>query len=338
MLTWVLIVASALSLNTAETEAFRLTARAFEKEVQLEVHGPQREEAKVALSAALAEMHAMERLTDPDGTEPGGLGQLNRGAGGGPVQIDSRLAEILRRAEEFCSWSEGAFGPLGGQLNALWHHAGSAVTHPAQSTRLPMAVASSRCDLLSVDPEKPTAELAAGVRADLFGFASGFAVDRAVTILNQHRITNGSVSLGGVSRCFGPGPDGRGWLITLPARVQLGKSPTSLWLLDRSIAIASVDDLGLFTSAADGGQPIAPYIHHRKGIPAEGVLAVLVSTELALDSQGLASSLFVTGSHDGQMHLGSLKPSPAVRWLLGRGLGKPLVVDYHWTEISRGNR
>ncbi len=334
MLTWALILASTLSLNSPPAEAFRLTTTAFGREVLLEVHGPQREEAKVALSAALAEMRAIERLTDPDGTEPGGLGQLNRAAGDGQVEIDSRLGEILHRAADFCQWSEGAYGPLGGQLNALWHRGDDGLDDPATSTQLPAAVASSRCGLLILTEEGLKAELAEGTRADLFGFSAGFAVDRAAAILGLHGITNGTVSLGSVSRSFGPGADGRGWLVPLPALAQLGEAPNSLWLLDRAIAVAAVDDLDLFSA----GHRVAPYIHHRKGLPAKGILAVLVSTELAIDSQGLASCLFVSGSHDGQMHLGSLKPAPAVRWLLGQGSGNPLVVDYHWTDISRGSR
>ncbi len=60
MLTWAWILASALSLSTPAVDAFRLDATAFDREVVLEVHGPQRAEAKIALSAALAEMRTID--------------------------------------------------------------------------------------------------------------------------------------------------------------------------------------------------------------------------------------------------------------------------------------
>jgi len=281
-------------------------------------------------------------LTDPDGTQAGGLGQLNRAAGSGEIELDPRLGKLLRRAAYFCVWSDGAFGPLGGKLNQLWHHGAHGsqplFTDSATSTQLQVAVTASRCELLRFAEGDLKAKLAAGVRADLFGFAIGFAVDRAATVLAQHGITNGTVSLGSTTRGFGPGVDGRGWPVTLPTMAQLGDTVDGLWLLDRSMAIAAVNDPG-HSPALSAGEPFgSPYIHHRKGLPTEGVLLVLVSTEFAADSQGLASCLFVSGSRDGQMHLGALKPRPAVRWLLGKGRGKPLVVDHHWTDLSRGNR
>ena len=334
MFTWVLIAFSALTAPPLQEAApsadvYRLTAKAFGQEIILEVNGPPKEEAQSALSAALAEVRAVERLLNPDGSEPGGLGPLNRASGSGLVQIDPRLGEILKRAAAFCDWSGGAFGPLGGHLNELWRtqpptDANLGTAEPTVAANLAAAIARGRCELLTLGENQQRAELTAGARADLFGFGVGFAVDRAVTILGYYGIKNGNVRIGSTMRGFGPGADGKGWQAPLSDLASLGNPEGSLWLLDRSLAVAANTD------------GITPYIHHRKGAPTEGVMAVLVSTELAADSQGLASTLFVTGSRDGQMHLGALKPAPAVRWLLGRGYGQPLVVDYHWTDVSRG--
>jgi hypothetical protein len=65
------------------------------------------------------------------------------------------------------------------------------------------------------------------------------------------------------------------------------------------------------------------------------VLAVLAATDLALDAQALAASLFIVGPREGQLRMGSLRPRPNVRWFLGSGGGAPLQVDYRWSELSR---
>jgi thiamine biosynthesis lipoprotein len=327
-----------------QTQAFRLTAEVFAQPAVLEVYGPTRGEAHAALSAALDEMRTIERLTDPDGTEPGGLGALNRVQGGPPVALDPRLTELLQRALYFCEWSEGAYGPLGGHLNQLWHGAQSMELPAAGANGLAPAIAASRCDHLRLSNDLGSASLAEGARADLFGFARGFAIDRAIAVLQAAGIIDGMVVLGSGARAIGPGTDGRGWPVPLSATATYGTASGQIWLLDRSLAVAARDDLESVPEGSDAaatatnprtaGDTPAPYIHHRRGEPTQGVLAVLVSTELAADSQGLASCLFVTGSRQGQLYLGNLRPSPAVRWLMGRGVGRPLVIDYHWSDIT----
>jgi hypothetical protein len=58
-------------------------------------------------------------------------------------------------------------------------------------------------------------------------------------------------------------------------------------------------------------------------------------TELAMDAQGLATSLFILGPREGQLRMGTLRPRPSILWFLGSGTGAPLQVDYRWSEVSR---
>jgi hypothetical protein len=58
-------------------------------------------------------------------------------------------------------------------------------------------------------------------------------------------------------------------------------------------------------------------------------------SDLAIDAQGLAAAMTITGPNEGLLRLGSLRPSPAVLWLLGSGSGEPLQVDYHWGEVPK---
>lgn len=299
--------------------ALQVSTRAFGGEVLLVVADLPGERGEEALRRALQEVRDLAELSDPDGSRADGLGRLNAGAGTGPVPVDGRLAELLGRALEFCRWSDGANGPLGGRLYRLWD-ATPAADAPLPEVLAP-AVAAAGCDGLGIAAETGTALLESERRLDLRHLAPGFAADRAVAVLRQAGAANGLVTVAGVTRAFGAGPGGRGWRVPLPDFPGLAASLGTVRLEDESLAVAVAG--------------ATPYLDLRRGSAAQGVLATLVVSELGVDAQGLASTLFITGSRDGQLRLGELRPRPSVLWLLGSGGGTPLLVDYRWSAVSR---
>lgn len=320
-----LLVASATGPDASESRF-----QAFSRPATIRLLTTSKSTAEVATASAKAAIASAEALFDARGAGEGGIGRLNGAAGGGPQLVDLQVLEILERALSFCTWSDGIGGPLGGRLYGLW-----GLREPVSALPVPEdldpARESAACNRLVVDRKTGTAELGLGSRIDLWGFATGFAVDRAVAALKEAGVGSGFVSIGTVARGFGPGPGGRGWSIVPAGFPGLEQPLDEVWLEDRALAAASVDDGAL----GAGGERYAPYLDQRKGRPVEGVVAVLASSELAVDAQALSSVLFATGSRAGQLRLGNLNPRPAVLWLLGSGEGHPLVVEYHWGELKR---
>jgi hypothetical protein len=76
-------------------------------------------------------------------------------------------------------------------------------------------------------------------------------------------------------------------------------------------------------------------VSQRTGLPAQGAVATFVVADHALDAQGLAVTVTVTGPSEGQLRLGSLRPKPSVLWLQGTGAGDPLQIDYNWSEVPK---
>ena len=316
------------------TRPVRVSNTAFHHPVEIEIRDMMPDTARQAIDAALAEITAMDRLTDPDGDvhAPGSLAALNAAAGKGPQAVDARLFPALSRALDFCIWSEKAYGPLGRDLNRQWGVRSPVAASPTQKPELlDKAVESATCDRLSVDPEKKTATLAAGSAVDLWGFSEGLAVDRAVDILVQKGVHNGYVHIGGVHRGFGPGTDGRGWSVSPPLFPGTAIPLTKLYLRDKSLAVLALSDPPLKI----GDETLSPWISHRTGQPVSGTVATLAFTDLALDAEGLAVTLTITGPTEGQLRLGSLKPSPAMLWLQGSGAGEPLQITYHWGDVPK---
>lgn len=309
----------------------RATATVFGEALTIEVRDAPKAVADDALRAAFAEIQEIEALADPEGDPAAGdnLAALNGGDRSGPVALDLRLADLLQRALSFCVWSDRAHGPLGGRLYELWGLRGTAAGRPG-GQRLDEATRSTECDRLTVDDDTGTAQLAPGSLADLWGFARGYAVDRAVERLRDTGVDNGLVQLGKVYRGFGAGEEGRGWPVLLPVFPGLDRPLDRIWLRDEALAVSS----SVHRPILIGGDRHAPWLNQRNGRPAEGVTGVVTVTELAVDAEALAASLLIMGNREGLLRLGSLRPNPSVLWLLGGGGGTPVMSQHNWSEIT----
>jgi thiamine biosynthesis lipoprotein ApbE len=308
----------------------RLASKAFGQPMEIEVRGLATGAAREAIERAFAEVAEIEGLTGSGG----GLAALNAAAGRGPQTVDSRLFAILTRAASFCEWSERTHGPLGRDLYAAWgaHASASQGARAAEGPDpelLEKAAERTGCERLALDGQHGLAALAAGSGLDLVGFAEGAAVDRAAEVLRQRQVANGFIRIGPVRRGFGPGPAGKGWPVALPQLSGAEEPAGEVHLHDRSLAIAAQADHPLAGAAAS-------YLNQRSGRPGlPGVVAVAASTELALDAQGLATTMLISGPRQGQIRLGSLSPRPSVLWFMGSDGGPLLMVDYRWSDVNR---
>lgn len=328
---FLLLLGAPLALPPAPPAAgpVHVTLAAFGTTVDIEARGLPSDTARQAIQKAAAEIAEVERLTDAARADSG-LAALNAAAGQTVLTVDPRLMTVLTRAQDFCFWSERAHGPLGRDLYALWGVRSAVPSSPAPERVNPLLELSA-CERLNLDVAKGTAVLALGSGLDLQGFSEGFAVDRAVEVLQGQGVTNGLVRIGTTWRGFGEGPAGRGWPVVLPPVPGVDEPPSRVFLRDQALAVAGRTDRPLMVD----GQPLPPYLNQRTGQPVRNVVAAQAATTLAMDAQGLAATLLITGPRDGQLRLGSLKPKPAVLWYLGTGVGPPLRIEYHWSDVAK---
>jgi thiamine biosynthesis lipoprotein len=308
-------------------EPIRIASQAFGLNVEIEARGLPTAEAEAATQKAMEEILAIERLTAVHGKEPGGLGAVNDTGSG--VVVDRRLLRLLARARDFCRWSRGAHGPLGGRLYDLWGLRSLPVGLPT-SQALAAAVPPANCGGLLLDADQALVRRPPTAVVDLWGFAQGFAVDRAIEVLKELGATSAWVEIGGICRGAGGGLDGRGWPLDLPSLEGFEEPLETLWLKDQSLTLLRATDQPFII----GGDSYPPYLDQRTGRPPTGVEAVIVATELAVDSEALAVALFAVGNREGLLRLGSLRPRPAVLWLLGNGEGTPLMETFHWSQLT----
>lgn len=322
----------------------RAESSALDLALTVEVRGMAREAADAALRAAIAAVRELEELIDPRSEAADGLAALNAAAGGEAMALDPRLIEMLERALSFCTWSQGAHGPLGGTLYEVWGLRTLVTSRPTPA-RLQQATQVAACDRLLLDPASGRVRLAPGARVDTWGFATGWLVDAAMETLLDHGAEDALVELGWVRRAIGSrqhtvvdGPlaafrsdDGeRGWPVTLPSFPGQTEAMAPVWLRDEAMSVTS----SLHRPLLVAGDRYPPWIDQRDGTPASGVTAVVTVTERALDAQALGASLMILGNREGLVRVGGLKPQPAVLWLLGSGQGKPVLNQYNWSHVG----
>ncbi len=166
--------------------------------VEVTVAGLQEAKLSGAVDAAFSAIATVQRLMsfhDPASE----TSELNRLAARRAVRVSPWTYEVLWAARTLAIQSAGAFDITVAPLLQQWGY-------------LPPA---GRSAWLPTDGGGPLdIELRSGervrfrrpVRIDLGGIAKGFAVDRAVAVLQAHGATSGCVNAGGDLRAFGPAP------------------------------------------------------------------------------------------------------------------------------------
>ncbi len=344
---WAILTAltSVAPACAADATPVRVEAEAFGRSAVVEVIGPDEDAARTAARDAADRMvtldrtlaDAVDRLNGAGATgtadETGGAGGAD-GAAEREVVVDRDVADLLTRTLSFCEWSGGADGPLGGALAEHWRAVGANPTPPPVPKA---ATESAACNELAVDPEAKGPEvrvrIGAASRADLSGFAAGFAVDRAIDLLRKQGFGNARVRLGRIVRAIGdgPGPGNQGnqgnqpgWPTLLPTFEGYDRPLEEITLHDQSLAV-------VWRADWPADHPL--FVDQRNGEPPSTAWATVVVTELAVDAQALGVSALVLGSREGRFRISGLKPVPSVLWLQGAGRGRPLIMELNWTVL-----
>ena len=142
---------------------------------------------------------------------------VNLNAGGEPVQVDSRLTELLLFARELSEATGGKVDVTLGAMLREWHEARETGIQRPEEAALPdaealeQAMAHTGFDLLEIDPEAGTVRLTdPEASLDLGALAKGYAAQQVC----GHFEAGWLVNLGGNVCATGPKPtDGSPWIV-----------------------------------------------------------------------------------------------------------------------------
>ena len=151
-----------------------------------------------------------------------------------------------------------------------------------------------------------------GMMMDLGGIAKGYAGDEAMRILKEHNIEHAMINLGGDIITIGGKEDGSSWRIGIQ-NPRLEESEHD----QRFVAVFDITDGAIVTSGdyeryiSDIYNEKGIRYHHifdaKTGYPAKkGIISVSIKGTSAIDSDALATSVFVLGVDEGLRLINSL--------------------------------
>jgi thiamine biosynthesis lipoprotein len=266
-------------------------------EVTIIIHTDQVRPAEEAIEAAFDEVSRLEGLmTTWQPTSV--ISQVNQEAGDGkPIPLDDDTYAVLERATQISSLTGGLFDPTVGVYAGVWkfdQDNDGTIPDPAQVRALLPLV---DWNDLVVDSSAHTAKLLrAGQKITLGGIAKGYAVDRAVAVLDQHGFVDFLVQAGGDMYVSGVHGD-RPWRVGIrDPRGPEGSSFASMDLKDETFSTSG--DYERFV--IKDGKRWHHLLDPRTGFPATASRSVTVVATDAMTADGISKALFILGPEGGE--------------------------------------
>ena len=280
------------------------------------VHAETAAAGRAAIVAGFAEVARLERiLSDYDPQSE--LCQLSAQAPTAtPRPVSDDLWRVLERAIEIRDATDGAFDPTVGPLTSLWRQA-------RRSGRLPLpgklAVAREAVgrETLRLVPDNHGVELARpAMRLDLGGIGMGYAVDRAVQVLNRRGITAAMVDASGDIAVTAAPPGTSGWKIAVAPLQPPGNGTvpddTGEHLLLTHAAVTTSGDA--FQAMEIDGRRYSHIVDPRTGVGVAGPAAVTVMAPDCTTADALATAASVMGLERAETVIAGL-PGCAARFV-----------------------
>lgn len=266
-------------------------------EVTMTLWSEDHAQGQKAITAAMAEMRRIDQTFSPY-IETSELAQLNGNAALRAMPVSPELAMLIRRSLHFSELSDGAFDITFASLGWFYDYRQRKQPSAEQKQTLLPAI---NYRFLQFDPTAPSLRYKhPNVRIDLGGIAKGYAVDRAIAVLQSMGVEHATVSAGGDSRLLGD-KLGRPWLIGIKNPRPGAHQPEDVVLtmpLD-NVAVSTSGDYERFFIDEQTGTRVHHIINPKTGESADELMSVTVLGPVALDTDALSTTVFVLGVERG---------------------------------------
>jgi thiamine biosynthesis lipoprotein len=265
---------------------------------------------KDAFDAALAEIKRIEALMTT-WTPDSEVSRINAAAGKAAVTVGDETFQVIKGSVHTSEISEGTFDITFQTLHGLWKFDEDLDPHPPTEQQVKARLPFVGWKNLVLDEPHKTVKIAkAQTQISLGGIAKGYAVDKAVAVLEKAGLSSFFVQAGGDLFARGHKPDGKEW--TAGIRDPRGKSNQQYF------AMLPISDHA-FSTAGDyersyivGGKRYHHIIDPRTGFPATASRSVTIWAPTALLADEIDDAVFILGPQKGLALVESLDGVGAV--------------------------
>jgi FAD:protein FMN transferase len=265
--------------------------------------------ARETFDAAVAEIRRVEALMTtwrPDSE----ISRINAAAGKSAVVVGDETLQIIKDAIHTSEISEGTFDITFQTLHGLWKFDEDLDPHPPTERDVKARLAFVGFKNIVVDDAKKSVMLAKEkTQIGLGGIAKGYAVDRAVAVLEKAGLTSFFVQAGGDLFARGKKPDGTEW----QAGIRDPRGPESKYFAKLSLADHAFSTAGDYErSYVVSGKRFHHIIDPRTGFPATASRSVTIWAPTALVADEVDDAVFILGPKKGLELVESLEGVGAV--------------------------
>lgn len=329
-----IIIILLLLVNCSNNEQIQPLERAkvlMDTFVQISIYDQNRttEELNQIIEQAFDRIEAIEQITD-NYDDSSFISLINREAGTKPIVLDSVMYDLIRESERISKLANGAFDITIGSVKQLWNFSEDNPRIPGDEL-LNQHLQSVGIEHINLEENKLRFDSAA-VKIDLGGIAKGYAIDQAIQVLKQNRITDAMVNAGGDLRAICSD-------LTIGKRRVWIKHPRKADVL---YGYFQMDEGSVATSGDYERYFIYDSVryHHildpKTGYPARGCVSVTIQASNATEADGLATAVFVLGPDLGLKLIESLPEVEGIiifeergklKWKASAGLRKKFIMS-----------
>ncbi|MES2840933.1 MAG: FAD:protein FMN transferase [Pseudomonadota bacterium] len=226
------------------------------------------------------------------------LMRLNRAPVDIWVDLSADIVEVLACALEIQHLSAGAFDPCLGELVDAWGFGAVRDTPDADAIRAARQPgAHAAAGSIELERTAGRARKRTHLQLDLCGIAKGYAVDRMVTVLQQHGVRHALAALDGELRAVGRQASGAPWAVALE-RPDVGLRAVQGVIELEDLAVATSGDYRRCLQVGDAR--LAHTMDARRRAPVNNALAsVTVLARTCMHADAWATALLVAGPVEG---------------------------------------
>ncbi len=260
--------------------------------------------AKMIIDSVVLELNRIENTFSPY-IQDSEISQVNRNASNSPINISSELFYLVDYSLNISKITNGTFDITYASIGSYYNFRKKTspntkiISSKLQAINYKHIVLNKNYRTIFFKDKD--------VKIDLGGFAKGYAVDKAIAILQRENIINASVSIGGDSKIIGT-HHGKPWRVGV--KTPDTNMETSVILNLTNSAISTSGNYERFF--IKNGQRIHHIINPNTGEPAKNIKSVTIIGNNGIFTDALSTSTFILGVEKGIKLIESIENIEAV--------------------------